>query len=98
MNKLALASLMLLITCSLLASPPPGAPTDKDPAAYQGIGKDDISRLKKGELVILKNVSGDQSTAKGMVKAAIIFNQPLEKTWELFTQGWRQEEYLPYLD
>jgi hypothetical protein len=87
-----------MLPCSALAAPPAGAPTDKDPRAYQGLSQDDIARLKKGELVFVKDVNGDQGTTKGLVKAAIMFNQPLDKVWDLMTQGWRQEEYLPYLD
>jgi hypothetical protein len=97
-NLLVSISVLAFLPFEIMAEPPPGAPTDKDPGAYKGLSPEDVTRLKKGELVIIKDVSGDQGTTKGMIKAAIMFNQPLDKVWDLMTQGWRQEEYLPYLD
>lgn len=78
------------------AGPPPGALTDKDPAAYKGMTADQVARVKKGEIVILdqpEKVEGRQ-----MITAAFIFNQNIDAVWTLMTSGWRQEEYLPRLE
>ena len=85
----------LIALGALAAGPPPGAPTDKDPTAYQGMTPAEIARVKKGEIVILnapENVNGKQ-----MITAAFIFNQPIDTVWTLMTSGWRQQEYLPRL-
>jgi len=85
----------LIALCALAAGPPPGAPTDKDPTAYKGMTPAEIARVKKGEVVIMnapENVNGKQ-----MITAAFMFNQPIDKVWELMIQPWRQQEYLPRL-
>src|SRR4030042_1616781 len=78
------------------AGPPPGAMTDQDPSAYQGMSPEQIARVKKGEIVIL-----DQPTSfegRQLITAAFFFNQDIDTVWNLMTQGWRQEEYLPRLE
>jgi hypothetical protein len=78
--------------------PPPGAPTDKRPEAYAALSREEIERMWKGEIIVVKEIGREYDTSKGMIKAALIFNQPIDKVWDLMTQGWRQEEYLPHLD
>ncbi len=90
--------LIVIAKGSIQAGPPKGAPTDLDPKAYQGLSSQDLERLRKGELVFINDFSSEQSTSKGMVQAAIIFNQPIDTVWTLMAQGWRQEEYLPNVD
>jgi hypothetical protein len=78
------------------AGPPAGAPTDKDPEAYKGLSKEQIDRVRNGEILILdkpEKVEGRQ-----MINAAFVFNQDLDTTWNLLTTRSRQEEYLPRLD
>jgi hypothetical protein len=90
--------IFFLLPSSVLSSPPPGAPTDKDPNAYKGLSADEIARLKKGEIVVIKELSREETTSKGMVQVALIFNKRIDEVWSLMTQGFRQEEYLPNLD
>jgi hypothetical protein len=80
------------------AAPPPGAPTDKDPAAYKGLSAQDIERMKKGEIVIVKDIGFADADASGMIQAAMILNAPIDKIFALQAQDWRQAEYVPYLD
>ena len=93
-----LLAALVLTPILIQAAPPPGAPTDQDPNAYQGLAAADRERLRKGEIVVIKDFSREESTSKGMVYAAIIFNKPISEVWGLMTHGWRQEEYLPNLD
>jgi len=90
--------LILLLPALVQAGPPPGAPTDKDPNAYKGLSPSEIERLRRGEIIVLKDFSREETTSKGMVYAAIMFDKPITEVWSLMTQGWRQEEFLPHLD
>lgn len=75
---------------------PAGAPGDQDPEAYKGLSKEQIERVKKGEVLILdrpETVEGRQ-----MITAAMVFNQDIDTVWGLLTARSRQEEYLPRLD
>jgi hypothetical protein len=74
-----------------LAGPPPGALTDKDPQAYNGLTSKDIERM-------IKDIGHEESTSKGMIKAALIISQPIDKVYALQAQDWRQAEYVPYLE
>ena len=93
---LLLVGLVMTAEAGKAAGPPPGAPTDKDPAAYKGLSSAQITRLKNGEVVILDRP--EKVEGRTMITAAIIFNQNIDTVWSLITQGWRQEEYLPRLD
>ena len=97
--KTTVAVFWLAISCAVLAAAPAGAPTDKDPDAYKGLSPDDQARLKKGEVVIVKELGKDDtSNTQGYVKAAMIVNQPLQKVYDLMAQDARQAEFVPYLD
>lgn len=51
-------------------SPPLGAPTDQDPAAYKGLGDDEIARIRNNEVVILnapENFSGKKLIVSAMI-------------------------------
>jgi len=78
------------------SGPPPGAMTDRDPSAYQGMTPEQVARVKKGEIVILDKPESFEG--RQLITAAFIFNQDLNTVWNLMTQGWRQEEYLPRLE
>jgi ribosome-associated toxin RatA of RatAB toxin-antitoxin module len=94
------ASIMLVMATALIAAgPPPGAPTVSDPKAFKGLSQDGIARLKKGEVLILKDISVDQTgKPSGMIEAAVIFNQPIDKVWTfLADQAAEQRKFLPYL-
>jgi len=80
------------------AGPPPGAPTDQNPEAYKGLSAQDIGRLKKGEVIIIKKIGREESTSDAFIKAAMIVNQPIDKVYTLMAQDARQAEYVPYLD
>lgn len=82
----------------VLAAPPPGAPTDKDPEAYKGLSAQEIERVKKGEIVIMKDLGFGEDTSKGLIQAALILKAPIDKIFALQAQDWRQTEYVPYLD
>jgi hypothetical protein len=76
-------------------TPPPGALTDQEPTAYQGLTPEQVERVRQDEIVILdrpETVEGRQ-----MITAAFVFNQDIDTVWTLMTSGWRQEEYLPNL-
>ena len=90
--------LLCLLNRPVLSAPPPGAPTDKHPEAYQGLSQQDLAKLNKGEIVILKDIGHEESTSKGFIKAAMIVNQPIDKVYSLMAQDWRQAEYVPYLE
>jgi len=93
-KRLTLIAVVIAVS-AMAASPPEGVPTDKDPAAYKGLSKEDIDRIWKNEVVILDHPETVQG--RQMITAALIFNQDIETVWNLMTQGWRQEEYLPRL-
>lgn len=87
--------LLMAVGAPASAGPPPGAPTDQDPAAYKGMSKEQVERVKKGEIVILDQP--EKVEGRAMITAAFIFDQDIDTVWSLMTQGWRQEEYLPRL-
>ncbi len=89
------AMFLVLAAFGAAAGPPPGAPTDKDPAAYRGMSAEQIARVKQGEIVILDRP--EKVEGRSMITAAFIFDQDIDTVWSLMTQGWRQEEYLPRL-
>jgi hypothetical protein len=91
----ALAYLPLSAIGQEKKSPPPGAPTDRDPQAYLGFTDEQIERLKSGELVILNQPQ--DLTGRKLVVAAMILDQDIETVWDLITQPWRQDEYIPGL-
>ena len=99
-KQVVVVSLLIFIfkATLALAAPPPGAPTDKDPEAYKGLSAQEIERMKKGEIVIIKNIGFEESTSKGMIQAALILKAPIDKIFALQAQDWRQPEYVPYLN
>lgn len=91
-------AIALICAAVVFGAAPPGAPTDKHPEAYKGLTPDGIAKIKKGEILILKNIEAGASPS-GMIEAAIIFNQPIDKVWELLvTKCDEQNKFLPYLE
>ncbi len=88
---LIIAHLPFQALCQEKKSPPPGAPTDQDPKAYQGLTPGQIEKLKDGGVVILN--SPEDLFGRKMIVTAIIMNQDIDTVWNLLTQPWRQEEY-----
>jgi len=94
------AALIFFMVCATVVAgePPPGAPTVSHPDAYKGLTKEGIAKIKAGEIIILKKIKQEES-ASGMVEAALIYNQPIDKTWRLIVDRVEdQRKFLPHLD
>lgn len=93
---------VLLALLGLLAVPgwaqAPAPPTERDPAAWAGLTPAQIASVKRGEVVILQEDLSSADQSQRLIRSAMVFNQPLEKTWALFHQTELQHEYLPRLD
>lgn len=74
-----------------LASPP------LPQVALAGLSVTDIANLEAGRIVVLKQDSGQGKDKKSLIKASILFDQPIDKVWELLKHTERQKEYLPHL-
>ena len=74
-----------------LSSPP------LPPKALEGLSVTDIARLEEGKIVVLKQDSGEGKNKKSLILASLLFNQPINKVWEMLKQTDRQKEYLPHL-
>ncbi len=96
---LVLAALLVLpawTSADRGSGPPKGAMTVQDPSAHEGMTPEQVERANKGEIVILdkpRDMKGEQ-----VVRAAMMFRKNIDEVWDLITQGWRQEEYLPRLE
>ena len=100
-SVVALSGLIFLAAAALAQtprapSPSPGAMTDRHPSAYSGMTPEQIAAVKRGEIVVLDQPESFEG--RQLITAAFIFNQDMDTVWNLMTQGWRQEEYLPRLD
>lgn len=65
--------------------------------ALEGLNPTDITDLEHGRIVVLKQDSGEGKNKKSLIKASLVFNQPIDKVWVLLKQTDRQKEYLPHL-
>jgi hypothetical protein len=74
-----------------LSSPP------LPPKALEGLSVTDIASLEAGKIVVLKQDSGEGKNKKSLIKASLLFDQPIEKVWSMLKQTDRQKEYLPHL-
>ncbi len=74
-----------------LSSPPLPA------RALEGLGPTDIASLEAGRIVVLKQDSGEGKGKQSYIRASLVFNQPIDKVWDLLKHTERQEEYLPHL-
>lgn len=75
--------------------------TGEHPDAWKGLTEDEISRVKKGEVVIANQVANkkddDEGGAKAFIQAALIVNQPVDLVWRLLRETEKQHEFLPRL-
>ncbi len=102
-GRVAVALIMVVVSLSLfspnvradesvkLSSPPLPA------RALAGLSVTDIARLEAGKIVVLKQDSGEGKNKKSLIKASLLFDQPIEKVWSMLKQTNRQKEYLPHL-
>ncbi|MGB9736613.1 MAG: hypothetical protein ACP5JP_04330 [bacterium] len=74
-----------------LASPP------LPQKALEGLSITDIANLEAGKIVVLKQDSGEGKNKQSLIKASLVFNQPIDRVWDLLKQTDRQKEYLPHL-
>ncbi|MFO8058636.1 MAG: SRPBCC family protein [bacterium] len=92
-KPLLAATVLLFFTASVQA-----VPTTDDPEAWKGLSKEQIKKVKSGEVVIM-----DQDTSEGgedqkrFIRAAMIFDQPIDKAWKLVRQTEMQHRFLPDL-
>ncbi len=74
-----------------LSSPP------LPPKALEGLSVTDIASLEAGKIVVLKQDSGEGKNKKSLIMASLLFDQPINKVWDMLKQTDRQKEYLPHL-
>jgi len=73
--------------------------TVEDPGAWKGLTEEQIEKVKDGEVVLLdSDESEGDDEQKRFIKAAMIFDQPIDKVWSLFRKTESQHLYLPDLD
>ena len=87
----ALSALVLLVLISAV-------PTVDNPEAWKGLTPAQIAQIKKGQIVLLDQDTSGGSNQSRFIRAAILFNQPIEKVWPLFRKTENQARYLPDLD
>jgi hypothetical protein len=74
-------------------------PSADDPEAWKDLTPEQIEKVKKGEIVLVdEDTSASAEEQTRFIQAAMIFNQPLEKVWELFKKTELQDRYLPDLE
>ena len=87
-------TVVFLSVATVLAAPPPGAPTVNDPEAWVGLDAQAIERVKKGEIVVL----GDGGSTEGagtqaMIKAAFIVDVNIAEAYRILRETEKQYEY-----
>ncbi len=65
--------------------------------ALEGLSVTDITALDAGKVIVLKQDSGEGKDKKSLIQASIVFDQPIDKVWDLLKHTERQKEYLPHL-
>lgn len=86
--------LLSLFAGSLLAAVVAiAAPRDFGPAGTNGLSAEEQQKLAAGEVVFTKSVSG-ADTKSALIQAALVFNQPPEKVWQLLSATEDQIKYL----
>lgn len=73
-------------------------PTVDDPEAWKGLTPEQIKKVKAGEIVILDEDTSGGEDQKRFIRAAMIFDQPIDKAYALFRATENQHRYLPDLD
>jgi len=69
-----------------------------DPQVFTGLTPEEVSKVKAGEIVILKEMGNEGADKTAFIRAVLFFRQPVEKTWALITKSERQIEYLDHID
>jgi len=91
--KLVKAFSMLVLLALVSA-----VPTVDSPEAWKGLTPAQIAQAKKGQIVLLDQDTSGTGDQKRFIRAAILFNQPIDKAWALFRKTEVQDRYLPDLD
>ncbi len=92
--RFGFVALVLAVGLCAWADPP----SADSPQAWEGLTEDQVKKVKAGEIVILDEDKSEGADQKRFIRAAMIFDQPLEKTWKLFKATEKQHRYLPDLD
>ena len=96
MKKILGLMVFFLILVSAQVRP---VPTADDPEAWKGLTPEQIQRLKNGEIVIIdQDTSGSDDEQKHFIQAAMVFNQPIDKAWELIRKPETQDRFMPDLE
>ena len=85
---------LLLATMSLISA----VPLASDPAAWKGLTPVQVAQIKAGKIVLMDGDPNDTGSSARFIQAAMIFDQPIEKTYQLFKKTENQARYLPDLD
>jgi len=91
-NVLALFAVLVLA-----AGPAATVPTADDPEAWQGLTEEQVERVKAGEIVIIDQDTSEGSEEKRMIRAAMIFDRPLDEVYKMLRKREDQVKYLPDL-
>jgi len=82
--------IFIFIATSLRAA----VPTVSFKDAYDGLTKDQISRLKAGEVVILDKDQSQGVETEHFIQAALYFSLPVDEVYKLLSNTLAQEKYL----
>ncbi len=92
-KQIASVTVFLLLAASVHA-----VPDADDPEAWKGLSKEQIKEVKSGGIVIMdEDTSKEGGDQKRYIRAAMIFEQPIEKAWKLVRQTEMQHRFLPDL-
>jgi len=74
-------------------------PTVDGPEAWKGLTPQQIKKVKSGEIVIMdQDTSEGDEEQKRYIRAAMIFDQPIDKAWKLVRKTEMQHRFLPDLE
>ncbi len=88
--------ILATVLCSIAMA---GAvPAADDPEAWKDLTDEQIKKVKAGEVVLIdQDVSESGEDQRRFIRAAMIFDQPIDKAWALFRATETQHRYLPDL-
>lgn len=87
MKKVVISLIFILTFSSLAAAAEPDFGTD----GMKGLTIEQQNMLAEGKIVFSTT---DKSKENSLIEAVIVFNQPLEETWDLLTKVEVQDKYL----
>lgn len=90
----ATRAFLLLAMAAMISA----VPLASDPAAWKGLTPAQVEQVKKGQIVLMDQDTSGSGDQKRFIQAAILFNQPIDKAWQLFRKTENQHRYLPDLD